>query len=186
MEEKVKIKEKEKSSKNKSFKEQNKNNDMEEERINMINISNIQEIKFGNNSKNEEDTLNEINGKCDKNNKMNSIDINNNDNDKKIKMMDKFNQKNYNKNYKINDFEDNGILKKNGKKNENNIDLQKTEFNYMKKNDVSYISKFCQVKKQKEEGFYDKDSSIIKSLNDVSYDSIEIGNLSDLIIENNN
>ena len=91
----------------------------------MISFDNIQEIKIGNISTIEEDIFNEINGKYDKNHKKNSIDINNNDNnnDKKINIIEIFNKKNDNQNYKKNNLENSCILRKNDKSNENNIVL---------------------------------------------------------------
>ena len=180
--------EKEKSliSENSKQKKSDLNNDENEEEISMGNISKINHL-LADESKNDEEILNEIDNKdkndnnTNKNNgQENNPDINLNINDEINKKEEKEENKETNE-IKLDDIkseESLDISKENNKekKDDKIIDIKK------KKTDSSYISKFSQVKKAKEEGFYDNDSNIFKD-NDSSQISKDIY---DLISEDSN
>ena len=179
-----------KSENNKSLISENskeKNNDKEdEEEIDMGDISKINHL-LGDESKNDEDILNEIDNKTNQENKNkeeeNNPEINLNINEI---VNNKEENKDANENMiKVDDIKDDDSLNisKDNKEKEKKDDKDDKVLEIKKKKiDSSYISKFSQVKKAKEEGFYDNDSNIFKD-NDSSHMSKDIY---DLISENSN
>ena len=159
---------------------------------NEINISQIHQKSFADESKNGEDILNEMNGKGDKNNKKGD------DNDMNLNINDLISEKD-DKNKKKKDTKKDEEIKIDDINSENSLELPKEEEKKEekkkkekekekekekpKKVDSSYLSKYSQVKKQKEEGFYDKDSNLSNILNDDSSQMSKPDNLSDLISE---
>ena len=155
------ISEKSKEKKNDDF-----NNENDEEEINVGDISNIKGQLFGDESKNDEDIIKEMGDKDNKNE--DNIDINLNINDTISNRGDDKNKNNNNNNNKdadiinIKDIQDNDSLdlsKENEKIPEKKEEKKEEK---KKKTESSFISKYSQVKKAKEEGFYDKDSDILR------------------------
>ena len=196
-----------------------KKDDEDEEEISMGNMSNIKQNLFGDESKNDEDILNVMNGKDNndnnnnddpnknkKNDDDNDIDVNlkinniidnkedNNDEKDGKKDDDKNNDDNDANKIEINDIKDNNDedkseleepAKKKGKNKK--VKIKETEKSKNKndkpnkKLDVSHITKFSQLKQQKEEGFYDNDSNIYRD--DISQIS-KNNDIFDLVSEN--
>ena len=178
---KEKKSEKEKSlisenSKQKKLDLNNDNNENEEE-ISMGNISKINHL-LADESKNDEEILNEIDNNNDNNNKNNTQEKQENNTDINLNINEVINKKEENKEtneLKLDDIKDEESLdlskeNKKEKKKDKIIDLKKN------KTDSSYISKFSHLNKAKEEGFYDNDSNIFKD-NDSSHISKDIYDL---------
>ena len=156
------------SGKSKENKNDNFNNENDEEEINVGDISNIKGQLFRDESKNDEDIIKEMGDKDNKGEE--NIDINLNINDMTSNKGDDKNKKdntNNNNNNKdadiinIKDIGDNDSL--NLSKDSEKIPVKKEEKKEKKKKtESSFISKYSQVKKAKEEGFYDKDSDILR------------------------
>ena len=156
------------SGKSKENKNDNFNNENDEEEINVGDISNIKGQLFGDESKNDEDIIKEMGDKDNKGEE--NIDINLNINDMTNNKGDDKNKKdntNNNNNNKdadiinIKDIQDNDSLDLS--KDSEKLPVKKEEKKEKKKKtESSFISKYSQVKKAKEEGFYDKDSDILR------------------------
>ena len=160
------------NSKEKKLDLNNNKEEENEEEISMGNISKINHL-LADESKNDEEILNEIdnnNNNTDKNNAQeNNTDVNLNINE----VINKKEEKKEPNELKLDDIKDEeslDISTDNKEKKEEKIEIKK------KKTDSSYISKFSQVKKAKEEGFYDNDSNIFKD-NDSSQVSKDIYDL---------
>ena len=124
----------------------------------VANMSKINEQFFGDDSKNEEDIIKVMD---QNNNKENKKEDNNDNVDVNLNINEVMNNNKEDANaIKINDINNEDSLEipiqKEEEKN-NNKKLEKEA--PKKKNDISYVSKFSQVNKQKVAGFYDNDSS---------------------------
>ena len=159
------------SGKSKENKNDNFNNENDEEEINVGDISNIKGQLFGDESKNDEDIIKEIGDKDNKGEE--NIDINLNINDMTSNKGDDKNKKdNTNNNNNNNNKKDADIINIKDIGDNDSLDLSKDSEKIpvkkeekkekKKKTESSFISKYSQVKKAKEEGFYDKDSDILR------------------------
>ena len=197
-EKKDKKKKKDKDKKNRSLISHNSkqkkedNYDKDEDEISMGNMSNIGHQFFGDESKNDDDIIKEIddkNNKKENNNEDDNLDINLNINDMISNKGDNKEDKKDKDNkgdadiIQINDIKSEisiDLPKEEEKKVENKKEEKKIEKEKEKRKntDSSYYSKFSDLKKQKEEGFYDNDSNILRddfsqiSKNDNIYDLI--------------
>ena len=187
-----KLRKKEKNKENKkilidSNKKENEKEKDDEDELSMGNMSKINHQLFGDESKNDDEIIKEMNDKDEINNKKeedNNIDINLNINEMASNKEDKKEDKK----------KEAEIIQINDLKSELSLDLSKEEDKTKnkkeenkrkeinkKKVDISYVSKFSDLKKQKEEGFYDNDSNILKD----DYSQISKNdNIYDLISEN--
>ena len=124
----------------------------------VANMSKINEQFFGDDSKNEEDIIKVMD---QNNNKENKKEDNNDNVDVNLNINEVMNNNKEDANaIKINDINNEDSLEIPIQKEEEKDKNKKLEKEApKKKNDISYVSKFSQVNKQKVAGFYDNDSS---------------------------